>query len=57
MSYGHENGKFSFRAFDVTVDGKYLSHDAKVCAHGPGYERIGWVSSWLAATATALGHL
>lgn len=29
MWYGHQNGNFSFRAFDVTVDGKYMDYDAK----------------------------
>lgn len=27
--YGYENGRFGFRAFDLTVNGKYLDHDAK----------------------------
>lgn len=29
MAYGFEGGKFDFRAFDVTLDGRYLDYDSK----------------------------
>lgn len=32
MAYGHENGKFSLRVFDITVDGRWLSLDEKDAA-------------------------
>ncbi len=30
MAYGHANGQWDFRVFDVTVDGKYLDVDEKL---------------------------
>jgi RNA ligase (TIGR02306 family) len=32
IAYGMDNGRFGFRAFDVTVDGRYLAFDVKVAA-------------------------
>lgn len=32
MKYGHEAGKWSFRVFDISIDGKYMDYDDKVQA-------------------------
>jgi RNA ligase (TIGR02306 family) len=32
MTYGMANGQYAFRAFDITVDGRYLDFDAKLAA-------------------------
>jgi RNA ligase (TIGR02306 family) len=32
MTYGMANGQYAFRAFDVTVDGRYLDFDTKMAA-------------------------
>jgi hypothetical protein len=30
MKYGHENGQFSFRAFDIALNGRWIDYDEKI---------------------------